>query len=74
MSTPLYAIMRFAKYKGPEVSRIEAHNERTKKKYASNPDVDISRSHLNYHLIRPRNHYRVRFRMAQCSKCYCSGS
>ena len=59
MSTPLYAIMRFAKYKGPEISRIEAHNERTKEKYASNPDVDISRSHLNYHLIRPRNHYRV---------------
>ena len=59
MSTPQYAIMRFAKYKGPEISRIEAHNERTKEKYASNPDVDISRSHLNYHLIRPRNHYRA---------------
>ena len=59
MSTPLYAIMRFAKYKGPEISRIEAHNERTKEKYASNPDVDISRSHLNYHLIQARNHYRA---------------
>jgi hypothetical protein len=51
--------MRFAKYKGPEISRIEAHNERTKEKYASNPDVDISRSHLNYHLIQARNHYRA---------------
>ena len=59
MSTPQYAIMRFAKYKGPEISRIEAHNERTKEKYASNPDVDTSRSHLNYHLIQPRNHYRA---------------
>ena len=58
MSTPLYAIMRFAKYKGPEISRIEAHNERTKEKYASNPDVDTSRSHLNYHLIEPKGHYR----------------
>ena len=39
-----YAILRFAKYKGPEIGHIEAHNERTKEKYASNPDVDTSRS------------------------------
>ena len=58
MSAPLYAIMRFAKYKGPEISRIEAHNERTKEKYASNPDVDTDRSHLNYHLIEPKGYYR----------------
>ena len=58
MSTPQYAILRFAKYKGPEISRIEAHNERTKEKYASNPDVDSTRSHLNYHLIEPKGHYR----------------
>ena len=32
MSQPQYAIMRFAKYKGPEISNIEAHNERTKEK------------------------------------------
>ena len=25
-----HAILRFAKYKGPTISRIEAHNERTK--------------------------------------------
>ena len=30
-----YAIMRFAKYKGPEIGRIEAHNERTKEKYSN---------------------------------------
>ena len=35
MANPQYAILRFAKYKGPEISRIEAHNERTKEKYAS---------------------------------------
>ena len=34
-----HAILRFAKYKGPTVSRIEAHNERTKETYASNPDI-----------------------------------
>lgn len=28
-----YAILRFAKYKGPEISNIEAHNERTKENY-----------------------------------------
>ena len=51
MIKPQHAILRFAKYKGPEVSRIEAHNERTKEKYASNPDIDINRSPLNFHLI-----------------------
>jgi hypothetical protein len=30
MSKPQYAILRFAKYKGPEIGRIEAHDERTK--------------------------------------------
>ena len=44
MEKAQYAIMRFAKYKGPEIGNIEAHNERTKEKYASNPDVDTSRS------------------------------
>ena len=58
MNNPQYAILRFAKYKGPEISRIEAHDERTKEKYASNPDVDTARSHLNYHLIEPKGHYR----------------
>ena len=54
-----YAILRFAKYKGPEISNIEAHNERTKENYASNPDVDTSRSHLNFHLITPERKYRA---------------
>ena len=27
MSKPQFAILRFAKYKGPEISNIEAHNE-----------------------------------------------
>lgn len=53
MSKPQFAILRFAKYKGPEISNIEAHNERTKENYASNPDVDTSRSHPNFHLIMP---------------------
>ena len=54
-----YAILRFAKYKGPEIGHIEAHNERIKEKYASNPDVDTSRSHLNFHLVTPQRKYRT---------------
>ena len=59
MSKPQFAILRFAKYKGPEISNIEAHNERTKEKYDSNPDVDTSRSHLNFHLVTPQRKYRA---------------
>ena len=59
MSKPLFAILRFAKYKGPEIGHIESHNERTKEKYASNPDVDMSRSHLNFHLVTPQRKYRA---------------
>ena len=54
-----FAILRFAKYKGPEIGRIEAHNERTKEEYASNPDIDTSRSHLNFHLVKPERKYRA---------------
>ena len=59
MSKPQFAIIRFAKYKGPEIGHIESHNERTKEKYASNPDVDTSRSHLNFHLVTPQRKYRA---------------
>ena len=54
-----YAILRFAKYKGPEIGHIEAHNERAKEKYASNPDVDTAHSHLNFHLVTPERKYRA---------------
>ena len=56
---PQYAILRFAKYKGPEIGRIEAHNERTKETYASNPDVVLARSKNNFHLIEPERSYRA---------------
>ena len=57
MSKPQFAILRFAKYKGPEISNIEAHNERTKDEYASNPDIDKSRSYLNFHLLESEHKY-----------------
>ncbi len=54
-----YAILRFAKYKGSEIGRIEAHNERSKETYASNPDVNTEKSHLNMHLVTPERSYRA---------------
>ena len=58
MAQPQYAIMRFAKYKGPEIGNIEAHNERTKENYASNPDIDKERTKFNFHLVTPQGKYR----------------
>ena len=65
-----YAILRFAKRKGGAAKAIAAHNERTKEAYASNPDIDKSRTVQNYHLIAPRWSYgqeiRHRIGMAGC--------
>lgn len=59
MEKAQFAILRFAKYKGPEIGQIEAHNERTKETYASNPDIDPARKHLNYILLTPPPKYRA---------------
>ena len=48
--------MRFAKQKGGAAA-LEAHHERTKKKYRSNPDVDVSRSKYNFHIVKPAKSY-----------------
>ena len=65
-----YAILRFAKHKGGASKALSAHHERTKEEYASNPDVDKSRTVQNYHLIAPRWSYgqeiQHRVSMAGC--------
>ena len=65
-----YAILRFAKRKGGAAKAIAAHNERTKEAYASNPDIDKSRTVQNYHLVAPRWSYGQEIRhcisMAGC--------
>ena len=65
-----YGILRLKKYKGPAISPIEAHNERTKEQYASNPDIDTSRSRYNFHLVQPQGKYRAeadrQIAMANC--------
>ncbi len=48
--------MRFAKQKGG-ASALEAHHERTKEKYASNPDIDTERSKHNFHIVTPAKSY-----------------
>ena len=53
-----YAIMRIEKRKLGAVGRICKHNERLKTEYKSNPDIDPERSHLNYHLVTPKDNYR----------------
>ena len=52
-----YAILRFAKHKGHPAGPLEAHHEREKEKYASNPDIDTSRSKYNYHIVEPEDRY-----------------
>lgn len=37
---------------------LEAHHERTKEQYASNPDIDQSRSRYNLHIVKPTGKYR----------------
>ena len=51
-----YAIMRFVKHSG-SAAGIEAHHERLKKEYKSNPDIRTERSAGNVHLIKPEMRY-----------------
>lgn len=37
---------------------MEAHHERTKEKYASNPDIDRAKSKHNFHIIQPMTSYK----------------
>ena len=55
---PLYAILRFQKCKAGGVACRDRHNERKKVKYQSNPNIDLSRSKDNYHLIEPQGRYK----------------
>lgn len=55
---PQHAILRFAKHKAGPAGALEAHHERTKELYASNPDIDRSRSKDNFHIIQPEHTYR----------------
>ncbi len=53
-----HAILRFEKRKAGPAGALEAHHERKKEQYASNPDIDVSKSGDNFHIIRPTQRYR----------------
>ena len=43
--------------KGNPARPLEAHHERQKEQYASNPDIDTSRSKYNFHIVKPEGRY-----------------
>ena len=49
---------KIQKVQGASHRPIEAHNERTKEQYVSNPDIDTDRSRYNLHLVQPQGRYR----------------
>ena len=54
---PQHAILRFEKQKGNPARPLEAHHERQKEQYASNPDIDTSKSKYNFHIVKPLGRY-----------------
>lgn len=53
-----YAILRMEKRKLGAVTGICNHHERLKEQYKSNPDIDPTRTYLNYHIHQPKEKYR----------------
>ena len=54
-----HAILRFTKHKAGPAGALEAHHERKKELYASNPDIDTEKSKYNFHIIQPKQKYRA---------------
>ncbi len=52
-----HAILRFEKHKGNPARPLEAHHERQKEQYSSNPDIDASRSKYNFHIVKRSGRY-----------------
>lgn len=67
---PQHAILRFEKHKGNPARPLEAHHERQKDKYPSNPDIDASRSRYNFYIVKPEGRYyhfiQNRIEQARC--------
>ena len=70
MEKGMNAILRFAKHQGYPAKKIEDHHERNKETYASNPDIDLSITSENFHIITPIQKYyaeiQQRIAAAQC--------
>lgn len=55
---PAYAIGRVVKIHAGGCTKAQHHNERQKKQYKSNPDIQKELSDRNYHLLKPTDSYR----------------
>ena len=65
-----YAILRFEKRRGGPATALEKHHERKKENYASNPDIDKTKSGLNYHLVEPKHKYYAEIQSRiEAAKC-----
>lgn len=53
----MYVILRFQKHQGYPAKKTEDHPERNTETYASDPDIDLRRSQLNFHMISPKGKY-----------------
>ena len=53
-----HASLRFAKHKAGPAGALEAHHERTKEQYASNPDITYQQKQEHFHIIQPTQKYR----------------
>ena len=52
-----HAILRFEKHKGQPGKAAGSPSRRQKEQYASNPDIDTSRSKYNFHIVKPEGRY-----------------
>lgn len=55
-----YAIIRVEKHKSGNLKLADKHDERKNKNY-SNKNIDTTKSHLNYHLKKPKGSYEKEF-------------
>ena len=55
-----YSILRNEKHKKNNASKSYMHNERKNKNYSNN-NIDLSKTHLNYHLKKPLGRYEKEF-------------
>ena len=58
------------KHKGHPAGPLEAHHERKKEQYASNPDLTPAGSKYNFHIVKPDGRYyhfiQSRIEQARC--------
>lgn len=54
---PQHTILQFEKHKGNPARPLEAHHEQQKEQYASNPNIDTTKSKHNFHIVKLEGRY-----------------